>query len=85
MCEFHTKVGRVVVGGAVESEVSQVGNQTGDLPSVDTLTLTQHVQLKHTEKKRSTVKLMKDEDQLTSVLRDRLDSASLLLSVLDYF
>lgn len=42
-----TEVGRVVVGGAVESELSQVGNQTGDPSSVDTLTLTQHIQLQH--------------------------------------
>lgn len=44
---FLTKVSRVVVCGAVESEVSQVGDQTGDFSSVDTLTLTENVELKH--------------------------------------
>lgn len=44
---FLTKVRWVVVGRAVESELSQVGDQTGDPPSVDTLTLTQHIQLQH--------------------------------------
>ena len=43
-----TEVSRVVVGGAAESEFSEVRNQTGDLPSVDTLTLTEDVQLTHT-------------------------------------
>lgn len=42
-----TEVGRVVVGGTVQSEVSQVRNQTGHLPSVDALTQAQNVQLKH--------------------------------------
>lgn len=46
-----TEVSGVVVGGTVESEVSQVGNQTGDLPSVDTLTLTQNIELQHTDNK----------------------------------
>lgn len=40
-----TKVCRVVVGGAVESQFPQVGNQVGDAAAVDTLTLAQHVQL----------------------------------------
>lgn len=47
--EGLTEVGRVVVGGTVESEVSQVGDQAGHLPSVDTLALTQHVELEHTD------------------------------------
>lgn len=42
-----TKVSRVVVGGAVESKFPQVRNQSRDPSSVDTLTLTQHIQLRH--------------------------------------
>lgn len=42
-----TKVSRVVVGGAVESKFPQVRNQSRDRSSVDTLTLTQHIQLRH--------------------------------------
>lgn len=44
-----TKVCRVVVGGAVESQFPQVGNQVGDPATVDTLTLAQHVQLETQE------------------------------------
>lgn len=44
---FLTKVSRVVVGGAVESKLPEVRNQSGDPSSVDTLTLTQHIELRH--------------------------------------
>lgn len=44
-----TKVSRVVVGGAAQAQPLQVRNQAGHPPPVDALTLTQHIELQHTD------------------------------------
>lgn len=45
-----TEVSRIVVGGAVQAQPLQVGDQVGDHALEDTLALAQDVELKHKEK-----------------------------------
>lgn len=65
-----TEVGRVVVGRTVQSELLQVRNQTGHLPPVDALTLTQHVELQHTDR----VRQVRTSTQSKSVHKQYLDT-----------